>query len=297
MAPLISIPCVPVLSAIYYALLQCGYEPEYYAAGKPPELAAEVSSFRRAAPDFDLSFFSQVRQSTCPVYPYWPRAALLETAVFYLEPSHARFASFDSYCRQVMSAPNLTSEERGEAFWRWVAGFPPALSGVLASRQFQDYLHWEERWVAAQREALAPEIGRLANLLDACVNAYLVPLQQVFLYLSPVKCAWSSDHHWDGCRFWFSSGRFQPDSVVHEYLHRVVHPALMGYRDKILSLQVPIPGLDPSYSLSGGPEGTLNAFEEYAVRALTQTVSAGDFPDLHLFLAGLLTSGTLSALL
>ena len=50
MAPLISIPCMPALSAIYYALLQRGYEPEYYAVGKPPELAAEVAAFRRAAP-------------------------------------------------------------------------------------------------------------------------------------------------------------------------------------------------------------------------------------------------------
>lgn len=75
--------------------------------------------------------------------------------------------------------------------------------------------------------------------------------------------------------------------MVHEYLHRVVHPALAGYRDKILSLRAPLPGIDPSYYLSGGPEGSLNAFEEYAVRALTQKVSAGSFPDLSRFLEGL----------
>lgn len=287
MAPLISVPCTPALSAIYYALLQRGYEPEYYAVGKPPELAAEVAAFRRAAPDIDLAFFSQVRQSTCQVYPYWPRAALLETAVFYLEADYTRFAAFDGYRRQVMAAPNLAPEERDDAFWRWVSGFPPALAGVLASRVFQDYLRWEQRWLAARREALAPEIERLANLLGTCVNAYRVPLQQVSLFLSPIKCAWSSDHHWDGPCFWFSSGRFQPDSVVHEYLHRVVHPALAGYRDKILSLRAPLPGIDPSYYLSGGPEGSLNAFEEYAVRALTQKVSAGSFPDLSRFLEGL----------
>lgn len=71
----------PAISAIYFALLQNGYD--FYAIERDlltvNRLDSFASSDRGAYP-----FFSEVRQNTCAVYPYWPRAALLETAAFYL---------------------------------------------------------------------------------------------------------------------------------------------------------------------------------------------------------------------
>ena len=136
----------PSLSAIYYALLQCGYE--YHL---PERAASHGEVLERFCGGDAPTFFRDVKQNTCEVYPYWPRAALLESALFYLTPDHREWADFPAFRAQVMNAPNLTPEERDESLWQWIREFPSALQEVLSSAAFGEYLAWESTWTETQK--------------------------------------------------------------------------------------------------------------------------------------------------
>ncbi|MBR4942303.1 MAG: hypothetical protein IKZ19_09935 [Clostridia bacterium] len=98
------------------------------------------------------------------------------------------------------------------------------------------------------------------------------------MVLSAVKCVYSSDYHVVGDSFICSSGRFNVGSVIHEFLHQVVHSEVTENKDLILSGKRKYEGIDPSYFLGSDDKGFLNAFEEYLVRALTQKVMNGSLP-------------------
>lgn len=102
----------PVISAIYFALLQCGYD--YYALERNEEHIRAVEALCQSA--VLPPFFSEVKQSTCEVYPYWPRAAMLETASFYLNSEDSGFADFEKY------------RDRS-----WLPGILPTRSGITIS--------------------------------------------------------------------------------------------------------------------------------------------------------------------
>lgn len=88
-------------------------------------------------------FFSNVKQNTCDVYSYWPRAYILETATFYLEEDLRGFSDFDSFQKRILSAANISTEEKDTLLWTWITGFPEALKQVINSTAFNQYLKWE----------------------------------------------------------------------------------------------------------------------------------------------------------
>lgn len=257
----------PTISAIYYALLQCGYD--YYALERNEEHICVVEAFRQ--PATLQPFFTEVKQSTCEVYPYWPRAAMLETASFYLNSVNSSFADFEKYRDLILSAGNIANEERDSHFWNWITDFPKAMKSVMDSKAFTEYLEWEDGWIAQQNTIYTEELAFLQTCLTHCVKEYKSPVKRIQIVLSPIKCVYSSDYHLvDDC-FVFSSGRFRTESVIHEFLHHVVHPVVLKYRGNILSHERQYPGIDESYYLAGDAAGRLNAFEEFAVRSLTKS--------------------------
>ncbi len=268
------------ISAIYFALLKCGYD--FYALGREAGLAVRIGEFR-GRDDFGIPFFRGVRGRTCEVYPYWPRAAALEAATFFLDAGGTRFGDFDGYRADIMSAGNLSDEERDEAFWDWVKDFPGALGRVLAREDFRDYWEWERGWIAGQNARFAGALRRLSGILDACARGCASPVRTISVVLNPIKCAYSADYHLVGETLIFTSGAFEIKSVAHEFLHHVVHP-LMEARRGTVEGHGAYPGIDPSYDRAG----KLNAFEEYAVRRLTDEVVAGTFPpDIEAYLDGI----------
>lgn len=264
----------PAISAIYYALLQCGYD--YYALERNEEHIRAVEAFRQ--PATLPPFFTEVKQSTCEVYPYWPRAAMLEAASFYLNNENSGFSDFEKYRDLILSAGNIANEERDSHFWNWITDFPKAMKSVMDSKAFTEYLEWENDWIAQQNVIYAEELALLQTCLAHCVKEYKLPVKRIQIVLSPIKCVYSSDYHLvDDC-FVFSSGRFQTESVIHEFLHHVVHPVVLTHRDNILSRERQYPGIDESYYLAGDDAGRLNAFEEFAVRSLTKSFVDKAFP-------------------
>lgn len=279
----ISIHNISEISAIYFALLQCGYD--YYAFEKDADLIKTIEDFRVAQFDRDISFFSEVKQKTCEVYPYWPRAAALETATFFFDRVSMQFKDFKTYQNNIMSASNISDVERNQDFWEWVKDFPSALACVLNSNDFQAYLSWEDKWIEQQNLIWEKDLGVIQRTLDICVRDYASPVQKVSIVLNPIKCAYSADYHMDGTQFFFCSGAFRTDSVIHEFLHHVVHHSVEESKDVVLQCRARYPDIDESYYLSNDEVGRINAFEEYMVRCLTKSVLANSFPSgLDLFI-------------
>lgn len=272
---LISIDSIPKISAIYYALLQCGYD--YYAVGKDKSLAARIETFRKAEEHSVPDFFHQVRQRTCDIYPYWPRAALLESAVFFTAPDSSGFQDFDSYKEMVMAAGNISDAERDEAFWEWMEGFPAALKAVLDSKPFQAYYEWECSWINQQNHLLKEELQHTQQALALIKQRCSSPVKAVSVVLNPIKCASSADYPATGTTFIVCTGSFSPKAVIHEFLHQIVHPLMPKYLSEVSS-HLPYPNVDKSYYLTGDAYGKLNAFEEYIVQSLTELAAALNLP-------------------
>lgn len=281
----ITISSIPEISAIYFALLQSGYD--YYAMGRSRDHGAVIQEYIGITKV--PSFFAGVKQDTCEVYPYWPRAAILETASFYLSSNHVAFRDFDAFRDRIMGAANIADNERDHRLWNWIESFPVALSEVIASEAFLRYLEWEKLWLAEQNTRHEAELRLISSFVDVCISKYGSPVQEIQIVINPIKCVYSADYHLDKNCFIFCSGAFRAESVIHEFLHHVVHPVVVEIADIVLATKRTYPGIDESYYLSGSKAGQLNAFEEYAVRALTKDVMDNNFPDsLILYLRGLL---------
>ena len=270
----VSITNIQKISAIYFALLQFGYD--FFSVARKTSHVHAIQDF---ATSTNLSnFFSDVRQNTCEVYPYWPRAAILETATFFLQTDHQHFANYDIFRDQIMSASNISDIERGESLWKWISDFPAALNEVLSNNKFQQYLEWENEWIAEQNIKHKKEFHLIQECLDMCVNKYHSSVKDIQIVVNPIKCVYSADYHMVGNRFIFCSGAFQMDSIIHEFLHHVVHPYIVAHEQIIVESKSTYPDIDVSYFLSGGNAGQLNAFEEYMVRELTKDVLIMNFP-------------------
>lgn len=262
----VSITNIPSISAIYYALLQSGYD--YYSIGRTQEQIEAVKSFYK--PELSSCFFSQAKQNTCGAYSYWPRAALLETAVFYMDADLAQFSDFESYKAFVMTASNLQNIERDENFWSWIADFPKELNKVINSESFNRYLIWENTWIEEQNKANAVNLKTFQEIIKTCISHYNAKISNIKIALSPIKCAYSSDYHFVDGQFIFSSGQFSIESVIHEFLHQIVHPHVCKNQNIILVNKKVFDCIDSSYYLSNSENGRLNAFEEYLVKSLTR---------------------------
>lgn len=281
----VTISSIPEISAIYFALLQCGYD--YYSMERSQTHSDRIRSFIGMA-DAE-PFFSGARQDTCEVYPYWPRAAILETASFYLSSDHVAFRNFDAFRDRIMGVANIADNERDYRLWNWIEGFPLALSEVIANEAFLRYLEWEKLWLAEQNTRHESELQLISSFVDVCISKYGSPVQEIQIVINPIKCVYSADYHLDRNCFIFCSGAFRAESVIHEFLHHVVHPVVVEIADTVLAIKRTYPGIDESYYLSGGEAGQLNAFEEYTVRKLTKDVMYDKYPlGIASYLRGLL---------
>lgn len=284
----ISIMNIPKISAIYFSLLQSGYD--FYAVEKDDELVQSLEKFKLKPGVFESSFFSEAKQNTCEVYPYWPRVALLETATFFLD-SNNQFVYFDAYRFKVMNAGNISDIERNISFWQWLRKFPSALGKVLSNQDFQSYLVWENEWIEQQKRLLENDLLDLQKVLSTCSDRFGSPIQKVTIVLNPIKCAYSADYHIIEDQLFFCSGRFQKEAVIHEFLHPIVHPFVMEHEDIILQQSDNYPDLDPSYYLTGDELGRLNAFEEHLVRKLTTLAVTENLPvDIGKFIKEILAN-------
>ena len=265
---------IPKISAIYFALLQCGYD--YYSMGRNEEHIEALERYRDDR--IQIEFFMKVKQDFCEVYPYWPRAALLETASFYIMSGLPQYEAYNALYEHIMSAENITDQERNQKFWDWIADFPDSLYEILSNDTFRNYFAWETEWIVQQNAEHEKELQKIQECLEVCVNKYDSPVQDIQIVINPIKCIYSADYHFDNNRFVFCSGEFKMEFIIHEILHHIVHPVIIAHKKSILSRNTEKLNLDDSYYLSGNDEGHLNAFEEYVVRELTKDIMEKKYP-------------------
>ena len=219
------------ISAIYWALLHSSYD--FYSLDKDYDLIDKIEEFRKDVHKFDIHFFSKVKQNTCEVYPYWPRTFTLETATFHICKKSGTFKDFNKYKQRIMSYKNIAEIERNEDFWEWVQEFPTALKKVLTNNDFKKYLKWEEFWINQQNSLLKDELQYVQKILDVCKRRYHSPVSKISIILNPIKCAYSSDYIMEGNELYFILGSFRIESIIHEYLHHVVHCFIPKYKNII----------------------------------------------------------------
>lgn len=266
---------LPNISAIYYGLYQSGYD--YYSIERSSE---HIDSLRRYFnPGGFSEFFSCTKQRTCEIYPYWPRAAILETASFYLRDDNSAFNDYELFREYIMSLCNISASERDDSLWSWIANFPGALRAVIENDNFSEYMIFEKEWLAEQNYTHRDELSLIKKCLEICRSQYNSPVQDIKICINPIKCVYSSDYHLVGSSFIFTSGAFRVDSIIHEFLHHVVHPLVEREKTLILKNKPIDMYLDESYYLSGSDSGILNAFEESVVRLLTEKIMNHEYPE------------------
>ena len=270
---------IPEISAVYYALLQSGYD--FYAVGKRLELVKQLEAFRG---ETESSFWKAARQNSCKTYPYWPRAALLEQAALCIVDGELK----PEYHSMVMDADNLMDEERDEVFWKWIVDFPSKLSAVMERERFREYIVWEHAWMKAQEKGSEGMLRRLSELLSKCKRVYDLSFDRISVVLSPIKCAYSADYHWINDCLFCTVGALNSRSILHECMHEAVHREVQDLKEEILSKGMMRSDFDPSYCLNGDEQGRINAFEECAVREIVERVLDGEIPDTWMVLTNLL---------
>ena len=265
----------PKISAIYYGLLQSGYD--FYTFERSADHIKIIQAQLRS--ELSSAFFSKTRQNTCDVYPYWPRAFIMEAATFFLNDRISDFQYFGVFRQKIMSAGNISEKERNDSLWNWLADFPQALAFVLSDSSFFEYLVWEKKWLFEQEAVCSEELDTVRKCMELCTDLYHSPVQKILICLNPIKCVYSSDYHMIGDCFVFTSGALRADSVIHEYLHHVVHPYVEQRKALVLEYKTVNSQIDGSYYLSGNVAGSINAFEETVVRALTEEIMKGKYPE------------------
>lgn len=281
----IVISSIPLISAIYFGLLQNGYD--FFEFERDEEHINSIKKFQSS--NLRSHFFAETRQDTCDAYPFWPRAAMLETATFFLNSDMTSFSNLEQYHKQIMSAGNIADIERDALFWEWVKLFPIELKKIFISEQFKAYSEWEYQWLRRQNTIHGEDLKILNNCINFFAKYYHSPINNVKIALSAIKCVYSSDYHIVEDCFIFSSGAFDVGSVIHEFLHHVIHPVVISNKNKILVSKQRYKDIDTSYYLSGDESGMLNAFEEYLVRLLTARILGGAPPtDLDTYIDSIL---------
>ena len=281
---------VPAISAIYFSLLQCKYD--FYAIGRDTSLVNKLRDFiTPESSECEYNFFYDIRQNTCEVYPYWPRAAMLETATFYINWSLGKFSNLNAYRDNIMSAKNISDKERDVLFWNWIENFPKSLKRVLESDGFNEYLKWENDWIAEQNQQNKIELRNICNILNICMKKFNFPVQNIELVLSPIKCVYSADYHLYNKKFIYCSGSLKKEAILHEFIHYTIHPLVEKRKDEIAHCKFPNLNIDTSYYLNNDVMGKLNAFEEHLVRMLTELIISDNIPNnLDAFLNNQLNS-------
>lgn len=267
---------IPAISAVYFALLQCKYD--FYPIEREAVLKDKLRSFI-VSDCGEYDFFFDVKQNTCEVYPYWPRAAMLETATFYIDLHQERFVDFNAYKKSIMSAKNISDIEKNQLFWEWIIKFPKALKLVSQSDSFRSYLKWESDWIAEQNQKYKEELRKMGEILALCKDKFKSPIQNIQVVLNPIKCVYSADYHLKDHNFIFCSGSLSEENIVHEFMHHIVHPIIENRKDEILCCDLTDLNIDTSYYLNNDEVGVLNAFEEYMVRTLTDKIVGGNVPE------------------
>ena len=261
------------LDAIYFGLVLSGYE--YATINKPnniAEITQKIMNYKALGEVRD--FFAMARVKTCEVYPFWPRAALLESALFFMEDGNLDICKYQLY---VNGLANIDIQERNDSFFSWVKGLPKHLKTIMKDHLFNE-VHSQLSAIVSKMDVLN-DITKLERKLS--YMQLEEPINKLSVLICPIKCCYSADY-FAGCDEMFVMlGDFLAHSIVHEYMHLLVHPIVVNHKARILSdSQDKQLSIDASYYLQDD-DGFLNAYEEYIVRTASELIATDQEIDLE----------------
>lgn len=273
MSYLIEVMNSTAINAIYFGLISSGYG--YADIQKPNEILKLIKPIKENHLSKTINdFFSEAHQSTCRVYPYWPRAALMETATFFINDE--AFA-YSRYYNEVMNFTNLIDGEREEHFWNWIKRFPSMLNGILMNKKFQEINEYIKKWILTNSKTYENKIATIEQSLIKLVASEGKEVQPIKVIISPLKCIYSADYQVYNGELFVVLGDFLPNSIVHECIHPIVHLHIIELKTDILRcFGSKTFNIDKSYYLNKDEDGFINAFEENIVRKVTELVVNGD---------------------
>lgn len=260
------------LNAIYFGLSLSEYE--YATINKSGDISELQSKIRKCNNlDSTRDFFQMARGCTCEVYPFWPRAALLESALFFINDGVLDMPKYQNYVNKLY---NITDEERNNDFFKWVENFPTHLQRIMQNDLFAQINVQLMGIVHALN--VVEDLERLAEALS--VPQMKTSINKIMVYICPLKCCYSADYFTKEDEMFVMLGDYLPHSIVHEYLHLAVNPLVQKHKEHITAGDK-YPGIDSSYYLNGDRDGFLNAFEEYIVTEASEKIGHGHAIDIE----------------
>ncbi|MCL2407560.1 MAG: hypothetical protein FWC95_06485 [Defluviitaleaceae bacterium] len=261
-------------NAIYFGLCLGKYE--FACINKTDEIVGlqrSIEDYGEANLGAVKEFFRYARGITCDVYPFWPCAALLETALFYMDGGVFDSVAYRTY---VCGLTNITDEERNDEFFAWVEDFPTHLQTVLDDEFFQEINYKLDKIVGSLD--VDSDVRRLTDSLAVIPAA----VDKLNVLICPLKCCYSADYFTYGREMSVLLGDYLPHSIIHEYMHIVVRPHIEANRVWVLENCCDEEyGIDSSYYMDGGENGFLNAYEEAVVRHAANEIANGKNVDIE----------------
>jgi hypothetical protein len=259
------------INAIYFGVSLSNYG-EYSCIDKSKDII-EMTSKIQACDELDnvRRYFMNARQNTCEEYPFWPRLALLESATFFIKENSFEVEKYYDFVR---CRPNLTDQERNESFFSWVNDFPKHLDEIRSNGLFQEINAQIGNIVNRLSENVVSKIDVLKDMLNTLSMDIVIDISTLSVIICPLKCVYSADYFTSGTKMSVILGEFLPHSIVHEYLHLIVHPLVLNHKDAIISqFGLRLYDVSKSYYLGNDENGFINAFEEHIVRMASNLLS------------------------
>jgi len=256
---------------MYVGLTASGYDLARLPEGDP---VREVIEAIRAArwPAGAVRYFGQARRLGRGVNPYWPRAAMLLEACFFLGPD-GRFTYRDELelLRTIAAFP-VDPDEKDRPTVDWVRSFPRAYSEIADEGQFPSL--WSS-YLEAVEPALHEFDDAATKALQAFVEATGVTLEslpELVLIPNPLQAPEVADFVRRDGTVHIVMARPRMSSVVHELLHEVFGPALRSARAEVVQyrhlLRPVLPAmLRMQYAWGDDDESWFRVFEESLMRA------------------------------
>lgn len=260
---------------LYTGLTASGYDLASSTADDPMMSLIDAIKYHTWA-SAAVSYFREARLEGGGVNPYWPRAAMLLNASFYLSDNPAEGYTdqeevFGTVARFPTDAANKDTETAS-----WIREFPRMRRLIEDDPAFP--ILWGRFCDAVDAERLRPfedAAQRAVTCITSGLGAHAEAISDFVVVPNPLQAPQIADFvRKDGILFAVIASP-RPLSIAHELLHSIFEKALAQERDTIVGYRrLFAPNMVEAmvkmqYAWDSGDESWLRVFEESLVRAAT----------------------------
>lgn len=218
---------------VYVGLLASGYDLARVPAKDPLQ---QVLKAVRAAqwPLSAVEYFAKARQSRGGVNPYWPRAAMLVEACFYLGTRREYRHTDELELLRAIAAFPVSDEEKGAGTVEWVWEFPRNYSSLTETEMFPAL------W-ASYLGALEPRLRRFENAASSALESFAAitgtsdeDLPDLVVIPNPLQAPQVADFVRREGTIHVIVAEPRMASLIHEILHDVFGPVLRANKPEIV---------------------------------------------------------------